>query len=317
MKIPKISDEDLRSVIVIKKETRTGEYICDCPFCGKDMHFYISKKTQMFDCKKCHVSGNIYKLLKHFDKLYLLGEKTVEINLKSIKEIQREKNDNTIALSELPVINMPPGFKICCDDYLRGRGLTLLDCKRFSIGKTNIVFRLKNYVLIPIYDNGKIRGYVGRYDSKKIPEGKLRYNNSKKTNFANLLYGYDDIIKGITKTVIITEGIFDMISVTKKLQLYKDDYVKCVCTFGKKISDAQIQKLVNKEISNVIISWDYDALKEIKQYGLQLENYFNVGVAVSTEKKDIDECTEKEVQQVFMNVRAIEDFNWNIISRLK
>ena len=72
-----ISDSDLREILKVHKETHSGQYVCDCIFCGKERHFYINKKTQLFDCKKCGASGNIFKLLQYLDKLYLLGGKTV------------------------------------------------------------------------------------------------------------------------------------------------------------------------------------------------------------------------------------------------
>lgn len=318
-----ISDADLRSIIHIDSETKSKQnpqYIGTCPWCGKEKHFYISKNTQMFDCKKCGVSGSIYKLLKQLDKLYLVGDKSVEITdtIKSIRQIFQDKIENEIELVELPERKMPVGFKICVNNkYLQNRGLNNSDCERYKIGETKTIFRYSGYVLFPIYDNGLIRGYVGRYGNKKVPDGKLRYNNSIDTDFASLLYGYDDIIKGETETVIIVEGIFDKISCDKKLKLFDDNIVRCVCTFGKKISDVQINKLIAKGVTNIILSFDFDALNEIRKYGLELQKTFNTSVAVSMNKKDIDECSEKEVWEIFSNIRPISEFSVGVIGKLK
>ena len=316
-----ISDSDLRSILHIEKETRSGQYIIDvCPFCGKEKHFYINKKTQLFDCKKCGVTGSIYKLLKHLDKTYLLGEKSVEFTeqIKSIRQSLQEELSTEQVVEELPKRNMPPGFRICiANKYLSSRGITRNDCKRYRIGETTVVFKYRKYILFPIYDGGDIRGFVGRYGNKVVPLDRLRYNNSLNTDFASLLYGYDEIVSGETETVIIVEGVFDKIAVDKKLGLWDDNSVKCVCTFGKKISNTQIQKLIAKNVTNIILSWDFDALREIKNYGMELDRYFNVKVAVSTHKKDIDECTQDEVIEVFSNVQPIRDFSVNIIGKLK
>lgn len=316
-----ISDTDLRSILHVDKETRSGQYIIDvCPFCGKSKHFYINRKTQLFDCKKCGVTGSIYKLLKHLDKTYLLGDKSVELTeqIKSIRQSLQEELDSEQKIEELPKRNMPPGFRICvANKYLTSRNITRKDCKRYNIGETTVVFKYRRYILFPIYDNKEIRGFVGRYGDKVVPRDKLRYNNSLDTDFASLLYGYDEIISGETETVIIVEGIFDKIAVDKKLGLWDDISVKCVCTFGKKISNVQIQKLIAKNVTNIILSWDFDALKEIKSYGIELEKYFNVSVAVSTHKKDIDECTQGEVIEVFSNVQPISEFSVNVIGKLK
>lgn len=317
-----IPDIELRSILHVVKETRSGQYIIDrCPYCSKELHFYVNRKTQLFDCKKCGVTGSIYSLLKHLNKLYLLGDKTVEVEdeIKSIRQIESEetkKKDEDI--KELPEKHMPVGFKIVCDKYLSSRGITKDDCDKYKIGKTKLSFKYQDYILIPIYDGGKIRGFLGRYGSKTVPEDKLRYKNSIDTDFSCLLYGYDDIVEGETKTVIITEGVFDKISCDKKLRLYEDKTVRCVCTFGKKISETQINKLLKKKVENIILSYDYDALKEIKRYGIELTKFFNsVSVAVSTNKKDIDECTVEEVLEVFSNMTDIADFNLNVVGRIK
>lgn len=315
-----ISDNDLRSILHIQKETRSGQYICDCPWCSKELHFYVNRKTQLFDCKKCGVTGSIYKLLKHLDKLYLLGDKTIENaeEIKSIRGIEESEENVEESLPELPEIKMPIGFRVTTDKYLLSRGLSIKDCKRYNIGKTNVLFKYRDYALFPIYDNGKIRGYLGRYENKKVPKDKLRYKNSLNTDFASLLYGFDEITKGKTETVIIVEGIFDMINISKHLELDNCKEVKCVCTFGKKISDIQIRKLMSKEITNIILSWDFDALKEIKQYGIELDRYFNVCVCICEEKKDFGDCDKNEIMKLFSeNVIPIEKFCVDKISKIK
>ena len=316
-----ISDEDLRSIINVEKKTRSNQYISTCPFCGKQSHFYINCTTQQFDCKKCGVSGGIYKLLKHFDKLYLLGAPTVKNypTIKSIREIQNDEIQNNDENKLLPEVKMPVGFKTYTyvTPYLQQRGLNLYDIKHWQFGQTKISTRYIDYVLIPIFDEGKIRGFVGRYASKIVPDDKLRYSNSLGTDFSCLLFGYDDIVEGNTDTVIITEGLFDAISVTKKLNLFADNSVRAVCTFGKKISQMQINKLLKKQIRKVILLYDYDALKEIKYYSSLLNEYFDTKVAVAFGKKDIDECTLDEVIEVFENIREVNQFNFDVIGKIK
>lgn len=316
-----ISDEDLRSILHIEKETRSNQYIATCPWCNKSLHFYINRKTQMFDCKKCGVSGGIYKLLKFTDRLYLLGGVTVkkEESIKSIRQIEQEVVEESNEAKLLPSISMPAGYRVFgeINEYLKNRGITMKDIRHWKFGETRILSRYMGYVLIPIYDNGEIRGYIGRYGAKKIPDGKLRYSNSLHTDFSCLLFGYDDIVKGETDTVIITEGLFDAIAVTKKLNLFADNSVRAVCTFGKKISQTQIQKLINKEIRNVILLYDYDALKEIKHYSAVLDEYFNTKVAVALNKKDIDECSSEEVIEVFNNIMDVRDFAFDIVGKIK
>lgn len=315
-----ISDDDLKDLLINPKPTRSGQYIADCPLCGKEQHFYISRKTQMWDCKKCHEYGSIYKLLRLLDKTYLLAGSTIEEKerIESIREMTQElvSNDDT-ELSELPVKKMPVGWKVSAKStkYLLSRGITPEDCKRYNIGATDMFRKYENYVLIPVYDGGEIRGFLGRYGARKVPDNKLRYNNSIGTEFAELLFGYDEITDS-TSTVILVEGVFDKIAVDKVLHLWDGEEVKCVCTFGKKISDKQIKKLMLKGVTNVILLYDFDAVKEIKKYGLELEKYFVTSITY-TNKKDIDECSEDEALEVFTQLKRPKEFNEGVIGKLK
>ena len=320
MKNQTISDVELKEILHVEQETRSGQYICTCPFCGREQHFYINKKTQMFDCKKCGEFGNIYKLLRFLDKTYLLNGATIEntdtiVSVRSMLASELESSD--VSVTELPEVKMPVGWRVLhnSNPYLLNRGITPELCERYKFGSTKMLRKYDNYVLIPIYDGGKIRGYIGRYGSKKVPDGKLRYNNSIGTKFAQLLFGYDEITEN-TATVILVEGIFDKIAVDKVLRLWESEEVKCVCTFGKKISAEQIEKLKVKGVSRVILLYDFDAIKDIKRYGIELENHFVTSITYTT-KKDIDECTAEEALAVFANLKRPREFNVDVIGKLK
>ena len=315
-----ISDSDLREMLHIKQETRSGQYICDCVFCGKEDHMYINKRTQMFDCKKCGTSGNIYKILRFLDKTYLLQGSTIvnSDTIESVREMLANEIENSeVKLLNLPETKMPAGWKVLknSNSYLMGRGITPELCQRYHMGATDMFRKYKNYVLIPIYDGGQIKGFIGRYGDKHVPEGKLRYNNSIGTEFSQLLFGYDEIVEG-TETVILVEGVFDKIACDRVLRLWDDDKIKCVCTFGKKISAEQILKLKLKAVTRVILLYDFDAIKEIKKFGLELENHFVTNITFTT-KKDIDECTESEALAVFEHLYKPRSFNVDVIGKLK
>lgn len=314
-----ISETDLRDILHVTKETTTGQLVADCPFCGKESHFYIDKHTQLFSCKKCWEGGNIYKLLRFLDKTYLLDGATIEVRdeISSLRTQIQEKKEQETKLQLLPEIKLPVGFKVLehSNKYLINRYVTADICCRYKIGSTALVKRFDNYVIIPVYDNGKVRGYLGRYGAKQVPDDKLRYQNSRNTDFGALLYGYDEITD-YTRTVILVEGVFDKISVDRHLSLWDDESIKCVATFGKKISKEQQQKLLDRKIVNIILLYDYDAIKEIKKYGLLLEQNFVTSITF-TNKKDIDECTHAEALEVFNNLRKPHEFNIDVIGKLK
>jgi len=311
-----IDESDLLDVLINPKKNRTGQYICDCPFCNKERHFYISVKTQLWDCKKCGESGNIYKLLSHLNKLYLVVGSTIQYKekIQSIIDVSDDVSD--IAVPDMKTVTMPAGWKVVqSDDYLIGRRITNKQCEKYQIGRTNLLRKYKDYILIPIYQDGEIKGFFGRYAAAKVPKGVPKYNNSKGVNFAALLGGYDEIIRGEIYTVVLVEGVFDKIKVDTALRLHGKDFIKCCYTFGKKISDIQIQRLVEKGVCNVILLYDFDAVREMKSYSTELDKWFTVSVTY-TNKKDIDECTDQEAWEVLQKAVPSKEFRFSTIEMI-
>ena len=298
--------------------SRRTEYITKCPFCGKPLHFYVNVHTLRFSCKKCWEEGGVYKLLSQFDKLYLLEGATIEERevISKIRDLTTSASED-VKLEPLPPRKMPVGYKVCLHDtYLeRDRGLTPDVMKRYAIGRTKLVRRYADYILIPVTTDGVITAFQGRYASKKVPPDALRWRNDTGAHFAKMLYGYDDI-KVSGATVILVEGVFDKIAVDRRLRLDECDDVKCCATFGKKISDYQRAMLQKKGVRAVVLLYDFDAIKEIKKYAFELDKYFSTNIVFTT-KKDIDECNEAETLEVFERLQRPRDFAWNVIGKLK
>ncbi len=50
--------------VSFKQTAGTGQVVGDCPFCGKDGHFYVSVTTKAWDCKRCGAKGSFYQFLE-------------------------------------------------------------------------------------------------------------------------------------------------------------------------------------------------------------------------------------------------------------
>lgn len=321
-----ISDEDLRSLF--DNRLRRGgrnQYITDCPFCGKAAHFYIDRATQLFDCKKCGESGNIIKLLQHLGKLFLLGEfKSIDrTKLKSLSEFGFNNDDEEIDLTP-EKRKLPIGFKrVYEDEYLYSRRFLPENLKNLKFGYTNLVPKLKDYIILAVEEEGEVKGYLSRltwskeklikYEAK-TGRKKLRYLNDAGAKFSNLLLGFDEITEN-TDTVILLEGFTDKVTLDNTLQLYQQEEIKCCCTFGKKISQSQILKLLKGGIKNVILIFDYDAIKEMKKYGKILNDFFNVQISF-TYNKDINESTETEIIEIFDRLHDVHYFDRKFVKKL-
>lgn len=306
-----ISKEDLESLFPKFRRGSRNHLISSCPFCGKDDHFYINSVTQLFDCKKCGEDGNIWKLLNHLGKIYLIGD-FKSIDRAHIKKIGEHEDENEEKIDiHSPIRKMPIGFKrVFTNEYLESRKFVKRNFENNIIGITNVKPSLKNYIITAVEEPDGIKGYLSRY-CKPIPESKkkeiLRYKNDKGANFSKLLYGFHDVDNRV-KTLILVEGWTDKITLDNFLRLDLAPDIKACATFGKKISQSQILKMLESGIENIILIFDIDAIKEMKKFSVGLSEFFNVEVGY-TFKKDLNASTDLEIGKVFETLKNASEFN--------
>lgn len=276
-----------------------------CPYCGHTggkYGIYVGKPTDrkqtfMAHCFSCgHSTRTLNELLKDIGREDLVVTDTFNLDQSNIQNrfsFLDEEDEKEIDDS-LSVVNMPEGYKRTHRNrYIKQRGFTEDDYDYFPVGTTRgMNFKFDDYVIFPIIDCGDVVGYVSRHtwDKKEIDEYNrkarhngeyqiMRYRNSTENDFVKLLYNYDAVIEDETDTVIIVEGVFDAIALTRKLNLYDNSQIAVVATFGKKISDVQIYKLQSKGVKTVVVGYDGDAVESIKKTSLQLNDYFDVYIA--------------------------------------
>lgn len=293
-----------------------------CPVCGKTgskFGIYIGpdterKKTFMAHCFKCGATTTDLNSL-----LDLVGRPDLKVEERASFEplvvpdffsIEEDEIDD-----ELVSIEMPAGWKRCFrNGYLKSRGFLYDDYEYFPVGTTRgLNFKYDNYVVFPIIDNEVTVGYVSRhiwpkeeidnYNERARWAGKYeirRYNNSTDNDFIKLLYNYDSVIEDVTDTVILCEGVFDVIALTRKLDLYDNHTVVPVCTFGKKISQVQIYKLQAKGVKTVIVAYDSDARDAKIKAATELSEYFDVFIStLMSDGKDYDEADFWDIYDSF------------------
>lgn len=306
-----------------------------CPYCGHGggkYGIYIggetsSKKPFMAHCFSCgHSTRTLEDLLRDLGRTDLMITETFDLNNGgkldgfSFMEDEAELDDT------LCVVEMPEDWKRAYfNRYLKGRGFTEDDYEYFPVGTTRgLNFKFNDYVIFQINDSGDTVGYVSRHvwDKKDIDEHNrkarhngeyqiMRYRNSTENDFVKLLYNYDAIVDGETDTVIIVEGVFDAIALTRKLNLYENHRIAVVATFGKKISDVQIYKLQAKGVETVVIGYDGDAVEAIKKTAERLNQYFDVYVA------DIEDPTQDFDSMDFWDVYDTFAFNLKTATEYK
>ena len=324
-----IRDEILNDVDGRMDGSRRNILVPECPYCGCGNYKFgiyvgLDSGRKTFGSSHCFKCGKSYRTLR--DTLYAINRtdlipKEVEVLNERISVELNLFDDDEMDI-DLVDVTMPDGYKRCYrNEYLKYRGFAADDYEYFECGTNRgMDWRLENYVIFPIKDNGRYVGYVARHiwDKEEIDEYNdthrrkiRRYVNSTDNGFGKLLYNYDAVVKNHTDTVILVEGVFDCIALTRKMELYDNERIVPVCTFGKKISDEQMYKLQCKNIRTVVIGFDADAAGTTAEVAKNLDRYFDTYVLDLSEcsGKDFDEMSQIEVYDVFANqIKTVREF---------
>ena len=313
---------------------RKNLIVPECIWCGHKggkMGIYVGpetdrKKPFMAHCFSCgHSTQTLEQLLQEIGRMDLMVSETFDLTAAnhlddfSFMEDEKELDDS------LCVVEMPEDYKrTYFNRYLRKRGFTEEDYEHFPVGTTrDFNFKFDDYVIFPIVDNGDNVGYVARhtwdkadideYNRKARHNGEfqiMRYRNSIENDFVKLLYNYDAVIDGETDTVVLVEGVFDAIALTRKLNLYNNHRIAVCATFGKKISDVQIYKLQSKGVETIVIGYDGDATEAIKKTATQLNEFFDVYIAdIEDPTADFDSMDFWDVYDSFAyNLKTVAEY---------
>lgn len=300
-----------------------------CPYCGHDEFGISLADNHAWNCfrkSKCGESGNIYTLLK---KLGKAREFLSEYEIDVFEKLESSFNKDVEVLDlELPEIQPPILWKRVFDDpYLRERGFVDYQFDKFEVGRSKLN---KDYVTFLVRKSNKIVGYVGRSErSKKWIDDfnerqenigsklvYLRYKNST-TDFTRTLFGYDEIISGVTTDVILVEGIFSKTKTDLNLSLDAFDEMKCVATFGVKLSPHQIELLKIKGVKTLWFWFEADVLEKIKDIVTEAALYFHVRVSYLN-GKDPNDIGSEEAMELLTKSRDWFNFNTSYVrSNLK
>ena len=277
----------------------------DCPECGhRECSISFKEQNNPWGCyrqKKCGERGNIYTLIKYGFSIKKEDKIASNFKKRELKVFAQQEED-----VYLPNINLPLGYKrLYQDDYMTNRGFTDKDYKYWEVGRTSLG-AMKKYLIFPIEHNGERKAYVGR---SFIDDLKPKYKNSI-SEFSSLLGGYDKFDSA--KTVILVEGVFDLFNVTRLLNLYEDEDLSVVCTFGAKISKNQISLLSHKKVENVILFFDNDVIKKIKPASFELALYFNTSIMMIEDVGiDAGDCNINQLLSAYESRSSPIDFYLN------
>lgn len=267
----------------------SDQYAYACPFCSDyKRRLYVNQESGLWKCHNCDESGNavsmVMKLqgitareaaevLEYYgiDDLWMPEEirnqdLTIQEKLLLYLTMEEEKKENP-QLDPPPMPNNiyrlsnfledPPEIFFPFLRYLAGRGLTISDIINYDIGcivedtiKTpnGRGMRVKDHLFFP---NFSLDGILQYWNTRSIyKEAKPKSINAPNTDTQ---LGSSDVVFNLnqaihTDKIVVTEAVFDAITVGKS----------GVATYGKSISDSQIEQLMETNLP-IYLFLDTDA----------------------------------------------------------
>jgi len=249
-----------------KQLKKSNEYMFWSPFISHHKpKLQINVQTQKWHCWVSNQGGhNLFQLFKklkaskeHFDELVeLVGDK---------KYVKRNTNKE-----DKKIVRLPNEFKPLWKDgnsiirkhaivYLKNRGITLVDIIRYGMGYCEEGL-YANRIIVPSYSSdGELNYFVGR----DIYEGGMKYKNPP---VSKDVIGLDLFINW-NEPIILCEGVFDAIAIRRN----------AIPLFGKTIPKSLMKKIYEKQVKQIYILLDSDAIMDsIKMTDSLMKNGINV-----------------------------------------
>ena len=245
---------------------KSNEYMFWSPFISHHKpKLQINIQTQKWHCWVSNQGGhNLFQLFKklkaskeHFDELVeLVGNR---------KYVKRNTNKE-----DKKIVRLPNEFKPLWLDgnsiirkhaivYLKNRGITLVDVIRYGMGYCEEGL-YANRIIVPSYSSdGELNYFVGR----DIYEGGMKYKNPP---VSKDVIGLDLFINW-NEPIVLCEGVFDAIAIRRN----------AIPLFGKTIPKSLMKKIYEKQVKQIYILLDSDAIMDsIKMTDSLMKNGIDV-----------------------------------------
>jgi len=322
----KLSRPQIEQLFNVTGQSHDGKYLLGtCPQCHQN-EFYLLLNEENHPCgcsrgNACGWKGNVWGLAKLTAKK-LYQEK--ETNIFDKLEIDFGEHKKELNL-ELPTIKPPLLWKrIYESDYLISRGFTPEQFEKHKVGISKL---RPDYITFLVERDQEIVGYVSRstrskewidnYNKKQKEQGSkniyLRYDNSGGDFSSRTLFGIDEVIPEVTTDVILVEGIFSKTKTDTNLCLDFLDELKCLATFGSKLSPEQRELLKQKGVKTLWFWFEADVLEKIKHIVAEAALEFDVKVSYLN-GKDPNDIDPEEAQELLDNAKNYFDFNMSYLN---
>ena len=252
--------------------SKANEYMWWSPFVTHHKpKLQVNIQTGKWHCWVSNQGGhNLYQLFKKvgagYDDFTLLNQLLGDVSF--YKKDKDKKSE---------VIQLPQEYKLLSADsdtsiikehalrFLRKRGITSEDIKRYNLGYCSEGV-YQNRIIIPSYDSiGKLNYFVGR----DFYASTLKYKNPP---IPKDVIGFDLYVNW-SLPIILVEGVFDAMSIKNN----------SIPLFGKTILPKLYGKIIENKVKDIFIILDSDAFDDAIQI---TEKFVNAGISVNFVKLD-------------------------------
>lgn len=287
-----------------------------CPLCGEerqDLRIYVEVDTTKGWCHHCERGFNAIKFVMAYEQCgYKQALSILDGSGSSFVRTFDEpaKPDMTWpvlrSVFDFPQVKAYLNARNVSDEMIDQYQLRFCtDDLLVKVGDDVKVYKPSNRIIVPIFDEfGNPVGWQGRDITDK---SKIKYLFAPGFDAGLYLYDYHavDPTKGF---VILTEGVFHVFG-WKRFGV-----PNVVGTFGKKLSDGQLDLLLKIKPRLVYLAWDSDAKWQKAEFCEKYGHLFKI-LIIDLNGKDSDEVDGRCLHKALVEARA---YSWKdkILARM-
>ena len=257
-----------------QKLRKQNEYLYWSPFVNHHKpKLQVNIQTGKWHCWVSNQGGhNLFQLLKQ------VGASRNQY--KELNEILGSSYSVSTKSDEKPtIVTLPKEWKpLYIEDgsiqqlhalrFVMERGLSELDILKYNLGYC-VSGLYQNRIIVPSYDeNGTLNYFVGR----DFYSGGMKYKNPP---VSKDIVGFDLYINW-SQPLILCEGVFDAISIKQN----------SIPLFGKTISKKLFKKIIENQVSHIVIALDNDAFAQSMK---MISKFMDMGIEVKFVKLQDDQ----------------------------
>lgn len=287
-----------------------------CPYCERsdsDLRLYCKSEQDLQDladrgienlvtykfasCHHCSHYFSFFDFARFHDKMtYDEAKEYLESGTGFEKTREERKTDTSTPYPDL--IHLTYDAK----EYCTSRGITDEMISKYGILYSvsdflynDRIIYYKNRIFFPIYSrDGSICGFQGR----AMGESKAKYLTAPWMNKSEVLYGCHEYPDN-PHHLILCEGVMDKLGWAKI-------GANSVASFGKSVSDRQIEILKEINPTTLYLAFDSDAIEYSYDFCEKHGHRFNIKIVLMPDK-DADEMTCDELANALVNAR---EYSW-------